>query len=203
MLGHIKMFNESRGFGFIIGDDGNDYFFHISSVKNFEPIFWGVRVEFSPDKNEKGRLASNVTIQKQQMRKSSFISLGNVRIRISNIKNYGIAKGEKYYIKVYEHSTSSCDSFFSQVILDRYEWHGLKKEVKNPNCWGGKKIIKSRSGEIKPTNRDLYSRKDDIIIEHVDYLYITTFQGDNYRFYETDVSFNIYDKCQEIDQNML
>ena len=58
MLGHIKMFNESRGFGFIIGDDGNDYFFHISSVKNFEPMFRGVCVEFSPDKNEKGRYDS-------------------------------------------------------------------------------------------------------------------------------------------------
>ena len=33
MLGTVKWFNVVRGFGFIIGDDGNEYFFHYSNIK--------------------------------------------------------------------------------------------------------------------------------------------------------------------------
>lgn len=34
MIGRIKMYNEDRGFGFIFGEDEEDYFFHISDFKD-------------------------------------------------------------------------------------------------------------------------------------------------------------------------
>ena len=32
MLGKVKWFNEKKGFGFISGEDGNDYFLHFSKI---------------------------------------------------------------------------------------------------------------------------------------------------------------------------
>ena len=44
MLGTVKWFNVVRGFGFIIGDDGNEYFFHYSNIKGegvcIKPFFF-------------------------------------------------------------------------------------------------------------------------------------------------------------------
>ena len=32
MLGKVKWFNDKKGFGFISGEDGNDYFLHFSKI---------------------------------------------------------------------------------------------------------------------------------------------------------------------------
>lgn len=45
--GTIKFFNEIRGFGFITGEDGEDYFVHISNI-DIEP-------EQYPQKGQKVR----------------------------------------------------------------------------------------------------------------------------------------------------
>lgn len=62
MLGTVKWFNVVRGFGFIIGDDGNEYFFHYSNIKGkgFKKVHDNEDVEFEPSKNEKGFIALNV-----------------------------------------------------------------------------------------------------------------------------------------------
>ena len=37
--GKIKFYNKARKFGFIVGDDGNDYFFHeLGLLNSFENI---------------------------------------------------------------------------------------------------------------------------------------------------------------------
>ena len=53
-----------------------------------------------------------------------------------------------------------------------------------------------------------YITKEEALMEGFlnkpeDYLYVTTYQNDNYRFYETEVPFDIREKCSEIDQHML
>lgn len=93
MNGQVRMFNEERGFGFIYGDNGVDYFFHISSVKNVEPITRGTLVEFTPTTNAKGNAAKNVTVIQGQTMRPLFIKLGDTRIKLSNIKDYGIGVG--------------------------------------------------------------------------------------------------------------
>jgi CspA family cold shock protein len=62
--GMVKMFNASRGFGFIERQGGKDVFFHISAVKSGDPksIQQGQKVEFSIEKGEKGLQAVNVVI---------------------------------------------------------------------------------------------------------------------------------------------
>jgi CspA family cold shock protein len=45
--GKIKMFNEHKGFGFIIPDDGdNDVFFHVSALREGDEITVGKAVIF-------------------------------------------------------------------------------------------------------------------------------------------------------------
>lgn len=67
--GTVKWFNVVRGFGFIIGDDGNEYFFHYSNIEGegFKKVHDNEDVEFEPSKNEKGFIALNV--QKHEWKK--------------------------------------------------------------------------------------------------------------------------------------
>jgi cold shock CspA family protein len=56
MNGTITTFVKEKGFGFIKGDDGKDYFFHIDSFNalNRTTIMDGQMVEFEPTANSKG-----------------------------------------------------------------------------------------------------------------------------------------------------
>ncbi len=62
--GTVKEYNRSKGFGFITGDDGGDYFVHVSGlgpkVKE-RGLQEGQRVGFDVDFDMKGDRAINVT----------------------------------------------------------------------------------------------------------------------------------------------
>ena len=46
--GTIKKIVSDRGFGFISGEDGKEYFFHRSAIANFDALRGGERVSFEP-----------------------------------------------------------------------------------------------------------------------------------------------------------
>ena len=62
--GRVKWFNESKGFGFISRDDGNDVFVHFSAIKRdgFKTLNEGDEVEFEVSKGPKGLQASEVVV---------------------------------------------------------------------------------------------------------------------------------------------
>jgi cold-shock DNA-binding domain protein len=62
LLGKVKWFNEKKGFGFISGEDGNDYFLHFSKINKsgFKTVSEGEEVEFDVEDGEKGPQATNV-----------------------------------------------------------------------------------------------------------------------------------------------
>lgn len=63
MQGKIKFYNEDKGFGYLIGDDKKDYFFHISNINNKpEKIDKNDFVSFDPSRNDKGLEAKDITI---------------------------------------------------------------------------------------------------------------------------------------------
>ena len=61
--GSVKWFNESKGFGFIVPDEGDEVFVHYSSIlgDGFRSLAEGQRVEFDVVEGERGRQAANVT----------------------------------------------------------------------------------------------------------------------------------------------
>jgi cold shock protein len=60
--GTVKWFNESKGFGFIARDDGDDVFVHHTSISGsgFKSLAEGQAVTFDVEKTAKGLRAINV-----------------------------------------------------------------------------------------------------------------------------------------------
>ena len=61
--GHVKWFNESKGFGFIAKDEGTDVFVHYSAINasGFRTLTEGQQVQFTVTQGPKGPQAENVT----------------------------------------------------------------------------------------------------------------------------------------------
>ncbi len=60
--GTVKFFNESKNFGFINGDDGQDYFVHRSGVEEGKRIREGDRVSFEVVEGDRGPKAEKVQV---------------------------------------------------------------------------------------------------------------------------------------------
>ncbi len=60
--GTVKWFSDSRGFGFITPEEGEDVFVHHSAIHSdgFKSLSEGDQVEFEVEQGEKGSKASNV-----------------------------------------------------------------------------------------------------------------------------------------------
>ena len=62
VLGTVKWFNGSKGYGFIEREDGDDVFVHYSAIlgEGFRNLEEGQRVEFSIEQGAKGLQATEV-----------------------------------------------------------------------------------------------------------------------------------------------
>ncbi len=114
MKGKIKMYNAAKGFGFISGEDKNDYFFHVSQVKSADIPEENKEVEFDPGKNKKGFVANEVEIL--EVEDSEIIVLGDEKIKVSHIKDYGIAPQASYYQRVYIRKWIDLSNKFERFI---------------------------------------------------------------------------------------
>ena len=62
--GTVKWFNNSKGYGFISDEAGNDVFVHFSGINSegFKTLEEGVTVEYEVTDGAKGPQAVNVTV---------------------------------------------------------------------------------------------------------------------------------------------
>jgi len=61
MKGNVKFFNGSKGFGFISGEDGKEYFVHITGLKEGVRLNENDAVTFDVEEGDRGPKAVNVT----------------------------------------------------------------------------------------------------------------------------------------------
>jgi len=63
--GKVKWFNESKGYGFIEQESGEDVFVHFSAIQGdgFKTLKEGQKVQFDVTKGPKGPQAANVTAE--------------------------------------------------------------------------------------------------------------------------------------------
>lgn len=61
--GNVKMFNKEKGYGFIHCDNGDDVFFHYSSLvgEGYKTASSGERVEFEIKDSPRGPRAENIS----------------------------------------------------------------------------------------------------------------------------------------------
>lgn len=62
MKGKVKWFNATKGFGFIVSEEGKDVFVHYSAIAGdgYKTLEEGQEVTFEVEQGERGQLAKNV-----------------------------------------------------------------------------------------------------------------------------------------------
>ena len=60
MKGNVKFFNDMKGFGFIAGEDGKEYFVHQTGLKEGVTLHENDAVTFDVEEGDKGPKAVNV-----------------------------------------------------------------------------------------------------------------------------------------------
>ena len=68
MKGTVKWFDARKGYGFIAGEDGKDYFVYFSDIQmdGFKKLFTNQTVTFEAAEDEKGAKAVNVVPEAKQ-----------------------------------------------------------------------------------------------------------------------------------------
>ena len=70
--GKLKWFNDRKGFGFLINDNGEDVFVHYSQIKKdgFKTLKEDDIIEYDGIVTDKGLQAQNVTILNQEQKET-------------------------------------------------------------------------------------------------------------------------------------
>ncbi len=62
MNGYVKWFNAEKGFGFIVGEDNNEYFAHFSQIQSegYRQLDENEEVTFETEQSDRGLQAVNI-----------------------------------------------------------------------------------------------------------------------------------------------
>lgn len=62
MEGTVKWFNRKKGYGFVNGEDGQEYFVHFTAIKQGTFLRDNDKVSFNPVDGDKGKQAADVVL---------------------------------------------------------------------------------------------------------------------------------------------
>ena len=62
LSGRIKVWDQNKGWGFIEGDDGEDYFVNVKNLRSGQSVRAGSQVKFDTEESNRGPQAVNVTL---------------------------------------------------------------------------------------------------------------------------------------------
>lgn len=68
LVGKVKKFNKEKGYGFITGDDGKDYFFYYTALNmtGFKTVDVDAKVEFETEETDRGLRAKDIDVVKDE-----------------------------------------------------------------------------------------------------------------------------------------
>ncbi len=144
-----------------------------------------------------------------------FISFGNINLNVTDIREFGISNGKIiYYEYLYKKKEIFIWELFSQepyertggtVMIDKKRYDSVKsgnayslfepgeeKEVTEKDLWNMINYIPYYQSARRANQNDVFVKRSK------KYLYVTTYQKKNYKFYEDNGKFNIYDKLDEL-----
>ena len=103
MKGKVINFNQEKSFGFILGENGQNYFFHTSDVNLPFEVSKHKMLTFTPSTNKKGLCAKNIvlgkscqTTQNKYQSKTNFVSYGGVGVDLNSIQSMGPVYKDHY-----------------------------------------------------------------------------------------------------------
>lgn len=209
MKGRITKYNREKGYGFILAEDGEDYFFHISDIKTIVEIELGQIVNFNVKETPKGKAATDINIQEKE---SYFISFQNVNIKKSNIKSYSFFDCERYFLKLYKINPEYDGGVKAWLLVPQYVHSGEQYILEPDNLFHQKELVKVKyydeeKKEYLWTKARLFSKDgklcsiksvgglEDDYHNFIDWdkdigviksrgLVVQTYTGENYEFYE-------------------
>lgn len=163
MKGKIIKYIEDKGYGFILDENGLKRFFHISDTLSPLDIKLYQMVEFEPEENNKGLVSKKIQITHKN-NDTKFITINNTNIKCNNIKQFGISSDKEI---LYKRNKSILALFAGndEEVIVRYE--DLPYET----------IMGPGTRELPTKDTRDYTK----IERTYDYLYITTYQGDNHK----------------------
>ena len=62
ILGTVKLWNQTQGWGFIEAEDGEEYFFNISNIRKGQRIRERAKVKFDTEETQKGTEAIHISL---------------------------------------------------------------------------------------------------------------------------------------------
>lgn len=64
MKGTVKFWNSDKGFGFIVGEDGKEYFVHVSELPKSSPsLLENQAVSFEDAEGDRGPVAKSIILE--------------------------------------------------------------------------------------------------------------------------------------------
>ena len=127
-------------------------------------------------------------------------ALGQLRVRLDTIRLYGITQEDRWQLKVYEKDTAPPHTLKDWLVPDRrWLWQGKTTQASGPEDWQGQQLV-LENGQIHRAIQGRPGQPEDVIHQKTELLYVITDQGETFRFYAEQATFDLWEKCRELDK---